>query len=558
MKEKNRNRCLAALFFITFAAVMAVGVYAGTVLQADSPRLDAGTVEECSDGWYYIDGENRVNIASLPATIEHEGGEVFTIYRALPQTLPEAAALCLESNHQVLEAFLGETRIYEYGVRNQTSPGWILGSVWNVIELPREAAGQVIALRFTSPYSLGECHVMGVQLGEKSAVFQQLWRSNMGVNSFVLLSSVLGLVFLVLSVMLKWKRVNFNQQGFFEIGMFTLLTTLWIVTDSKAIQFWNFNMAVIFLLSFFSFMLIPVPLLCFLRRLCGHGKRVFELFAVLFIANALLSMALYLTGIIDLVALLPITHVLMVFCIVIVFIILLRERFVYKNPETGFVLTGIFVLIFGALVSLLFFRPQTGSDSSLYFRWGLIGFYILLCYSSLRRGLNLMRDSLKTETYRALAYTDTMTGLGNRAAFDRDAETMQQRGGIKNVALAVFDINGLKHVNDTYGHVAGDELIKSAAHCIKEAFSELGVCYRIGGDEFVVIMPNASQNEAKAAMQRLMECTSKVSAGNPEGLSVADGLAVGESNEEDYIYQLFRQADKEMYEKKGKMRVKYR
>ena len=51
-----------------------------------------------------------------------------------------------------------------------------------------------------------------------------------------------------------------------------------------------------------------------------------------------------------------------------------------------------------------------------------------------------------------------------------------------------IDLNGLKRVNDTYGHVAGDELIRAAADCMKNSFNEYGKIYRIGGDEFAVII----------------------------------------------------------------------
>ena len=77
-----------------------------------------------------------------------------------------------------------------------------------------------------------------------------------------------------------------------------------------------------------------------------------------------------------------------------------------------------------------------------------------------------------------------MTGIGNRAAFDRDAGILHAKRDTNTFAVAVFDVNNLKYTNDTYGHAAGDRLIKDTADSVKDAFSAIGRCYRIGGDEF--------------------------------------------------------------------------
>ena len=65
----------------------------------------------------------------------------------------------------------------------------------------------------------------------------------------------------------------------------------------------------------------------------------------------------------------------------------------------------------------------------------------------------------------------------------------------QDVALIFMDLNGLKKINDTYGHNAGDEVIIASARCIKNTFDSMGFSYRIGGDEFCAILPNPSGTE---------------------------------------------------------------
>lgn len=87
-----------------------------------------------------------------------------------------------------------------------------------------------------------------------------------------------------------------------------------------------------------------------------------------------------------------------------------------------------------------------------------------------------------------VATTDSLTGLENRLAFDALLKTISQEDSEANSwTMILMDVNGLKYANDTFGHQAGDALIIAAATVIKNAYETNGHCFRIGGDEFVVI-----------------------------------------------------------------------
>ena len=93
-----------------------------------------------------------------------------------------------------------------------------------------------------------------------------------------------------------------------------------------------------------------------------------------------------------------------------------------------------------------------------------------------------------------VAIFDSLTGLENRYAFDAKLSGIMEKDlKDSNWILIMMDVNGLKYVNDTYGHDAGDELIRSAAKVIKESYGKEGDCYRIGGDEFIVLLNVANQ-----------------------------------------------------------------
>lgn len=87
---------------------------------------------------------------------------------------------------------------------------------------------------------------------------------------------------------------------------------------------------------------------------------------------------------------------------------------------------------------------------------------------------------------------DGLTGLLNQNSFLNRSEEMNYTNGM----LIVFDVDDFKHVNDVYGHVKGDLCLSIIADCIKKAYAKYGYCYRVGGDEFCVLLKNSRIEEA--------------------------------------------------------------
>ena len=96
-----------------------------------------------------------------------------------------------------------------------------------------------------------------------------------------------------------------------------------------------------------------------------------------------------------------------------------------------------------------------------------------------------MKEKYEKEKLLYTSNTDELTRCYNRHAYETDIHALDLNQEWIYLSL---DLNGLKHANDTYGHAAGDELIKAAADCMKEVFYKYGKVYRVGGDEFVVLL----------------------------------------------------------------------
>lgn len=177
----------------------------------------------------------------------------------------------------------------------------------------------------------------------------------------------------------------------------------------------------------------------------------------------------------------------------------------------------------------------------------------------LAEGVRVLVDRLRTymlyvsesyEKMEQLAYTDGLTGLGSRMAFN---ETLKEYGEVKNAACVVADVNNLKMCNDRYGHSEGDKIIIDAAKCICSAFVGIGTCYRIGGDEFCVLLSEGSEEEIRKALDKAEELIDTKNQNRTLPLSVAFGYAVRESMAES-MEELFKRSDEMMYDRKNRMK----
>ncbi len=152
-----------------------------------------------------------------------------------------------------------------------------------------------------------------------------------------------------------------------------------------------------------------------------------------------------------------------------------------------------------------------------------------------------------------IAYSDGLTGIGNRVLFRRSLSEYENKC---NMACVVADVNNLKVCNDRYGHQEGDKIIIDAAECVSKAFESIGKCYRIGGDEFCVLIPDVQKNQLIVALQEMEKLIAEKNNHRIMKLSIAVGYAIKE-NEQETIEQLFNRSDEMMYDIKNEMKNKF-
>ena len=162
---------------------------------------------------------------------------------------------------------------------------------------------------------------------------------------------------------------------------------------------------------------------------------------------------------------------------------------------------------------------------------------------------NVDDEKKREEHLYRIAMTDELTRLYNRRRFEEDLAEFREQGPEKNFVMLSADVNGLKKINDTKGHVGGDELIKGAADCLVLGIGERGKVYRTGGDEFNAILHT---DDPDAVCRDIEERVGKWHGKYSDKLSISLGYAAHADDEDLTIHELEKKADKEMYASKAK------
>lgn len=171
-----------------------------------------------------------------------------------------------------------------------------------------------------------------------------------------------------------------------------------------------------------------------------------------------------------------------------------------------------------------------------------------------------IEDKIRAEEkLKYFAAIDTLTGFYNRGMgltlLENEIKHIRRKLGV--FSICYIDVNGLKYVNDNFGHAEGDELLVTVCKFINEATRENDILCRLGGDEFIILFPNIFKKNVEEAIQKAISSIDEENKKKlkPYHISFSYGIIQVDNDNNKGIDEIIQMADAEMYEYKKKYKM---
>jgi diguanylate cyclase (GGDEF)-like protein len=498
-------------------------------LQADATTLDLDS------GWQYRWGDSPFDENGIPVWTQEAVDEAWQPigFPSNPPgrekrhnawfriTLPEGnwrdPVMYIYSVDLIVQVYLESDLIYQYGAFDQDGRGRFEGWPWHLIELPEDFGNRTLYFRVFSNYT--DIGLWGeVKLMERPHLFVYILEQSakaLATSGFSLLIAMLTFIFALLQT---------NRRSFAAIGLFSLTSGLMILAESQASQllyeaplFWD-------TLAAGSYFLLPVALALLLEHWLGerHAWVMRRLWQG-HLLYTVLALGLSLPGVVDLSATYPpFDALLLVSLLIMLGLVLIVFRHLSPEQKAIIAASGFFSLLLIADMAvahgLIDWRRIPVSLGALVFSLAIVAIS-LTDYARTQREIQRLNRELKQEvaarteeletlvdTLRDYSYQDPLTGLKNRRHFEELLvhESASARREQTPLALVMLDIDHFKQFNDRHGHETGDAVLASVGALLREHFRDADVVCRLGGEEFVVVLPGATAKRAESRVQTLL------------------------------------------------------
>lgn len=525
---------------LSAAVFLAASVFTLTISANTGQSIFRVPPSELSEGWTDGDG----NAVTLPAKLSHPQGGAYILRAVVPEQdmLTRNISLLYSAKYLNVTLFLDDREIGSCLGRPEDIHK-LNGKSFLIAELPADAAGK--ELRIEAVPLLGtdmKYEINAPLLGTGESLVTDLINSDLPM--LVILEGIF--CFGLLLMLLSWQARGAGSTTFFQMGLFAILFAMYSLSITDTIHLFLDNARFIYLMEFLLLALFPLPLLMLLYHVCLPKFRPALLADInVLTINFSLQTALYFWAGLELRDMVWVTHLILGLSVLLLIPILVQGG---RQGRERFRLIISFVpMLLGAAGDIVrFYLPGT-YQKAVGFQLGVLFFVCLQTFY-------LVCSYLESDLYRKAAYTDALTGLENRTAFEeRIVQLGKDAANYTSVWCVCADINCLKRVNDTLGHSAGDELIRGAAKVLQEVKSKDSNLYRTGGDEFVLFEFNRSEESMEQWHTRLEAALRRYNQAHGEPLSIAlgyDRLYGG-----DTITKLISRADSLMYKDKHRKKA---
>ena len=554
MKIKKIHVAMNLIYALT-AIIVLIIVYISSLnpYEADV-RLLTERVSNYSDDWKMLQDDGSYSEVSLPLFVEHQAGKTITITKKLDDMSYYGKYLLMRDVHCHVVISSGGVSLFDYGGK-QSSIFPIPGCAWIMVPLHDSYAGQDITVSSTSFDKKYSGSIGKIYIGDRSAVFNYIISTNtLGI------ATCLMILFFSFIMFIGWimTRKLFNNNNLLYLSLFEVAIFVWSSNEAQVTQFIIGNMQAVSTLTYEILILLPMPLLAYYEKSQYEEIRtICSQVAFIPVLNFAICNILHFTGIVYLNDSLVLTH----FCILLasVFAVYghLKAAKVHRKERSGRppLSTAGFIFLIAMIAAdiIRYYFTEHYGDSSLCSRIGLLVYVVSLGLETMQGGFSYLIMKRNAEMYRTLAYTDNLTGLANRQAYEEKINSIAgDKAATKRLVAAMIDLNNLKQTNDKFGHAAGDKYIMGSSNYVSRHFGNIAEVFRIGGDEFAVLFTGDDRAQFDKAEKNMMD---GIGAEKSVEINFSYGSAsfdpAVDSSPEDTLHR----ADEKMYDAKRKYKL---
>lgn len=492
------------------------------------------------------------NTVNFPVSMEVERNVPVVFSAILPENLPVDAALEFLSVYAKCEVYVDGRCINSYAAGTSQFFNRMSGNIRIITPIDSSAANKEVRVIFT-PYYDVHADFAGISFANEDAIKYRILADN--IVRLIIIASLLTIV-LVGIVLAGYQRFSGNRSNyslFANFSAFSLIVMMWIFLSSDIPQFITDNNTAMAMGSFFCISMIGIPYLGFAAQIYVKGREVSRMLQLAGWALPLLNVIGYVFGIYDPIEILLLSHLYIAAAAITSFVLSLIN--IHVNYESRVMLAASLVFIIGMGGGIAYFNiaPSQGNAGN-YVGISMVAFIVILFSLVLFRQIAYIRERKYQDTYNELTYKDILTGLGNRAAYEKFlSDVCEKEAAGTDISLFLFSMNQLKKVNDEEGHVVGDKMLVGISECLSRTFKLYGHSFRLGGDEFAVV----TVGQKKSADRLLREFDANLDYFNKFGktdASVARGWCqMPLEKRHSFVQDIYRFADQAMYADKQRM-----
>lgn len=513
-----------------------------SILDKPLHELREGWMVDSDQGWVPIEVGGRSAGGDLDPA-------VFRV--TLPTDLIDLRSLIFRNPFQNVQISIDGQPIFTYGYEDSQKLRIPTGG-YLLVSIPPGSQGKELKLQFVSMYRGEPGSLPLITIGQGFTLFARVLMASLFQLMFGIMILMLGLLLSIVGIYVTWKKIP--TIGLVYLGVFVQMAGLMTLLATDIPQLVLGHQQFFMACKVSLLMLCVLPFLEFIKRFFKPAKLwLFNLCTILLRLNFLVVVTFVLvTGTVSRFNFIPI-HINLLFAITLIFHTLTTNRGEVEIPLRQVLLVGFLLLTAGVLIDMLRFYLFVEVDNTRFFQLGLFLFTIITGMEAINRVIETYRQSIRTQLLEHLAYTDFLTNLPNRTAFERDMEKFAPEPvNCRHCMVVMLDLDHLKEINDKFGHRAGDLALQQCARAIKEIFEEVGGSpYRVGGDEFMVFLPQEAKSQIEELQNKLTTRLQAESASLPYQLVISCGYADGSLLENPNLLTLQEKADEMMY------RIKY-